>query len=281
MPTYAIGDIQGCKNELESLLELINFDSLNDKLWFAGDLVNRGPDSLGALRLIYSLKDSVIAVLGNHDLHMLAISERLKQNSKSFKKNPKDNFYPILEAPDADDLLDWLRFRPLVHVEDQYLLVHAGVYPFWDRNQVTEYAGEVELVLRGEQYSEFLQQMYGNQPDQWSSSLKGHDRLRFITNSLTRMRYCEPDNSLDMLSKGPVNETSDNLTPWFKVKDRTKHQGYILHGHWASLLEKEPEQGIISLDTGCVWGNQLSAWCLEEKRWYSVPAIKKSKEYGS
>jgi bis(5'-nucleosyl)-tetraphosphatase (symmetrical) len=279
MPTYAIGDIQGCKNELESLLELINFDSLNDKLWFAGDLVNRGPDSLGALRLIYSLKDSVVAVLGNHDLHLLAVSERLKQTQQvgkaPFKRNPKDNFYPILEAPDAEELLDWLRFRPLVHVEDQYLMVHAGVYPFWDRNQVIEYAGEVEQVLRGNQYSEFFQQMYGNQPSQWSSSLVGHDRLRFITNSLTRMRYCNPDNTLDMLSKGPVSETSDNLIPWFKTKNRIKHPGYILHGHWASLLEKEPEEGIISLDTGCVWGNQLSAWCLEEKRWYTVPGYQK------
>jgi bis(5'-nucleosyl)-tetraphosphatase (symmetrical) len=275
MPTYAIGDIQGCKNELESLLELINFDSANDKLWFAGDLVNRGPDSLGALRLIYSLKDSVIAVLGNHDLHMLAVYEREKESSAVFRRNPKDNFYPILEAPDAEDLLDWLRFRPLVHVEDQYLLVHAGVYPFWDRNQVTEYAAEVEEVLRSDQYKEFLLQMYGNQPDQWTTSLEGNDRLRFITNSLTRMRYCNPNNSLDMLCKGPVSETSDNLIPWFKIKGRTNHLGYILHGHWASLLEKEPAEGIISLDTGCVWGNQLSAWCLEEKRWYSVPGYQK------
>jgi bis(5'-nucleosyl)-tetraphosphatase (symmetrical) len=270
MPTYAIGDIQGCKNELESLLELINFDPINDKLWFAGDLVNRGPDSLGALRLIYSLKNSIVAVLGNHDLHMLAQADKT-----SLKKSPKDNFYPILDAPDADVLLDWLRFRPLVHVEDDYILVHAGVYPLWDRNEVLQYAGEVEQVLRSNQCGEFLQQMYGNHPDKWSIHLKGHDRLRFITNSLTRMRYCTPDNTLDMLCKKPVSEASDNLIPWFKSKERIQHQGYILHGHWASLLEKEPEQGIISLDTGCVWGNQLSAWCLEEKRWYSVPGYQK------
>ena len=281
MPTYAIGDIQGCKTELESLLELINFDAAKDKLWFAGDLINRGPDSLGTLRLIYSLKDSVVVVLGNHDLHMLAVNARLQQDEKQrqpFKRNPKDNFYPILDAPDADDLLDWLRFRPLVHVEDQYLLVHAGVYPLWDWNDITQYAGEVEKVLRSEHYTEFLKQMYGNQPDKWSTSLIGNDRLRFITNTLTRMRYCYPDAALDMLCKGPRSQTSEKLIPWFKVKDRIKHQGYILHGHWASLMEKEPEEGIISLDTGCVWGNKLSAWCLEEKRWYSVPGYQKNKE---
>jgi len=284
MPTYAIGDIQGCKDELESLLELINFDSAKDMLWFAGDLVNRGPDSLGTLRLIHSLKDSAVVVLGNHDLHMLAVNERLNvaaqnhsntSHGEQFKRKSKDNFYSILDAPDAEVLLDWLRFRPLVHVEDQYLLVHAGVYPLWDRKDVIQYAAEVEKALRSDNYPDFFKHMYGNHPEKWSTSLIGNDRLRFITNTLTRMRYCYPDNSLDMLCKGPISEASDNLTPWFNSKDRIKHQGYILHGHWASLMEKEPEQGIISLDTGCVWGQQLSAWCLEEKRWYSVPGYQK------
>ncbi|PCJ48643.1 MAG: diadenosine tetraphosphatase [Gammaproteobacteria bacterium] len=274
MATYAIGDIQGCRVELEVLLELINFDPTADQLWFAGDLVNRGPDSLGALRLIHSLRDCSVIVLGNHDLHLLAVFEAGK-NATQIKQNPKDNFYTILDAPDADQLLDWLRFRPLVHVKDDYLLVHAGVYPLWSRQEIIDYAGEVERVLRGKEYSEFFTQMYGNQPEKWSSDLTGNDRLRFITNSLTRMRYCYQDYSLDMLCKGPVSETPEDLIPWFKVKGRIKHQGYILHGHWAALIEKEPLAGIISLDTGCVWGNKLSAWCLEEKRWYSVAGYQK------
>ena len=141
-----------------------------------------------------------------------------------------------------------------------------------------EVAAEIESVLRSDLKGEFFEQMYGNQPDNWSSSLSGNDRLRFITNSLTRMRYCYQDGSLDMLCKGPINQAADKLIPWFKIEGRIEHPGYILHGHWASLMDKEPAEGIISLDTGCVWGNQLSAWCLEEKRWYSVPGYQKNRE---
>ncbi len=265
MSTYAIGDIQGCREQLEALLEHIRFDPITDRLWFAGDLVNRGPDSLGTLRLIYSIRDSIIAVLGNHDLHLLAV------NINSECGNRKDTFNDLLVADDAKILLDWLRFRPLAHAEGEYLMLHAGVYPLWDRLTTLKLAAEVEQLLRSEGHAAFFLQMYGNQPDTWCATLVGQDRLRFITNALTRMRYCYPNNSLDMLNKGPVTEAPANLIPWFQMPDRVIHQGYILHGHWAALMGGEPTPGIISLDTGCVWGNSLSAFCLEEKRWYSVP----------
>jgi len=270
MSTYAIGDIQGCRVQLEALLESIRFDPAKDKLWLAGDLVNRGPDSLGTLRLIYSLKESVIAVLGNHDLHMLAV---YKDRNRA---NRKDTFFSLLDAPDADKLLEWLRFCPLVYAEDNYLMLHAGTHPYWDRQQTLTYASEVEQVLRSEQHSDFFQQMYGNQPDSWSEELQGNERLRFITNVLTRMRYCYADSSLDMQCKGPISEAPSELIPWFDMPNRVVHEGYILHGHWAALMGGESPSGIISLDTGCVWGNKLSAWCLEEKRWYSVTGYKKS-----
>lgn len=264
MSTYAIGDVQGCREQLESLLELIRFDPLKDKLWFAGDLVNRGPDSLGTLRLVHSIKESVIVVLGNHDLHLLAV------NYDRARANSKDTFLPLLEAADAKSLLDWLRFCPLVHAEGDYLLVHAGVHPLWNRQAMLHYAAEVEAILRSNQHQAFFQRMYGNQPDQWSADLQGQDRLRFITNVMTRMRYCYADNALDMLCKGAISEAASGLIPWFNANNRIEHEGYILHGHWASLMDKEPKAGIISLDTGCVWGNKLSAWCLEEQHWYSV-----------
>ncbi len=265
MPTYAIGDVQGCKDQLEHLLEVIHFDPTVDTLWFAGDLVNRGPDSLGTLQLIYSLRKSVEVVLGNHDLHLLAVSEHPS------KQNSKDTFDDVLEAVDRTKLLLWLRHQPLVHVEGDFLMTHAGVYPLWDRNEVVAYAEEVEQVLASDQYSEFLLQMYGNQPDKFSTTLTGMDRLRFITNTFTRMRFCTDDMALDMLCKKPIEDAPDELIPWFNVNNRIDHRGTILHGHWAALLGGEPKPGIISLDTGCVWGNKLSAWRLEDKQWFSVP----------
>ncbi|MCP3673550.1 MAG: symmetrical bis(5'-nucleosyl)-tetraphosphatase [Gammaproteobacteria bacterium] len=267
MSTYAIGDIQGCREQFEALLEHIRFDSAADTLWLAGDLVNRGPDSLGTLRLIHSIKDSVIAVLGNHDLHALAAS-----TDRNFA-NRKDTFFSLLDAPDADVLLGWLRFRPLVHTEGDYFMSHAGVHPYWDLHLTAALAVEVEEVLRSEQHLEFFQHMYGNFPEKWSQKLVGYDRLRFITNALTRMRYCYADGSLDMKCKVPIVEAPRNLIPWFKIPDRITHSGYILHGHWAALMGGEPLPGIISLDTGCSWGGTLSAWCMEEKQWYSVPGI--------
>ena len=265
MPTYAIGDIQGCREQFEALLELINFDPACDKLWLVGDLVNRGPDSLGTMRLVYSIKDSVIVVLGNHDLHALAV------NINRSRATRKDTLDSLLDADDAKQLLDWLRFRPLAHADGDYLMVHAGTYPLWDRATTLALAAEVEQVLRSEDHVSYFLQMYGNQPDRWSNQLTGQNRLRFITNALTRMRYCYADSSLDMNCKGTIAEAPADLMPWFDVPGRVVHQGYVLHGHWSALTGTKPVPGIISLGADCVWGNKLSAWCLEEKRWYSVP----------
>ncbi len=265
MSTYAIGDIQGCREQLDKLLEHIKFDPASDTLWLAGDLVNRGPDSLGTLRLIYSIRESVIAVLGNHDLHMLAVSQ--DRNCA----NRKDTFFDVLDAHDSEKLLKWLQFCPLAHYDADCLMVHAGIHPLWDIPLTLELAAEVEQILRSNQSHTFFQHMYGNKPDLWSPALSGHERLRFITNVLTRMRYCYTDGSLDMKCKGPIADATDGLMPWFDMPSRVQLQGHILHGHWAALLGGESKQGIISLDTGCVWGNTLSTWCIEEKHWYSVP----------
>ncbi len=265
MSTYAIGDVQGCTEQLEALLELIQFDPASDRLWFAGDLVNRGPDSLGTLRLIYSIRDSVTVVLGNHDLHMLAVDADKRCGNK------KDNFSAVFEADDKEQLLEWLRFCPLIHREKDYLMVHAGIHPDWDKDTSMALASEVENILRSDDNIAFFRQMYGNKPESWSPELSGNDRLRFITNVLTRMRYCYADKRMDLLFKGPVSKAPADLIPWFSVPGRIKQKGYILHGHWASLEDTQQPSRIVSLDTGCVWGNKLSAWCLEDKRWFSVP----------
>jgi bis(5'-nucleosyl)-tetraphosphatase (symmetrical) len=264
MATYAIGDVQGCREQLESLLDHINFDTSKDKLWFAGDLVNRGADSLGTLRLIYRLRESVVAVLGNHDLHLLAVNVDASRGTK------KDNFYDIFDAEDKDLLLGWLQQCPLAYAEHGHLLVHAGVYPLWDVQMLLSYAREVEQVLQSEESDSFFRQMYGNKPERWSDNLQGIDRVRFITNALTRMRYCDDDNSLDMICKLPVAEAPDELIPWFNANNRKPISETILHGHWAALNASDVIDGVVSLDTGCVWGGRLSAWCIEEKRWYSV-----------
>jgi len=163
-----------------------------------------------------------------------------------------------------------------VHVKDEFFLVHAGIYPFWNAIETQQYAAEVEDVLRGPEYKQFFKHMYGNKPDMWSSSLTGYDRLRFITNALTRMRYCFQNGALDMLFKGPINEAADDLIPWFDLENRIEHSGYIIHGHWGALMGGELRPRIISLETGCVWGYTLSAWCLEKNSWYSVEGYKKN-----
>ena len=273
MATYAIGDVQGCREQLEQLLERINFDTSTDKLWFAGDLVNRGADSLGTLRLIYQLRNSVVVVLGNHDLHLLAVNQDLSRGTN------KDNFYNIFDAADKEVLLAWLQQCSLVHLEQNHLLVHAGVYPLWNIQSLLKYAREVEQILQSENSESFFQQMYGNTPQRWSNTLEGIDRARFITNALTRMRYCSDNNSLDMINKAPVAQAPDGLTPWFMAKNREPVSETVLHGHWASLNKSDVTDGIINLDTGCVWGGRLSAWCLEEKRWYSVAGEKKTGKF--
>lgn len=254
MTTYAIGDIQGCYRELRALTDKINFDPALDQLWFVGDLVNRGPGSLETLRFIRSLQHSAVTVLGNHDLHLLAVSEGLRKPKK------KDTLNPILEAPDAADLLNWLRHRPIMHydAERNTAMAHAGIYPAWTLAEARNHARELELVLQSPAYHDFLIEMYGNSPDVWSDDLKGNDRLRFITNSFTRMRFVSDAGKLDLIHKSGLDHIPRAMTPWFRAANRRNQQTRIVFGHWAALGFHQ-ENNVIALDTGCVWGGQMSA----------------------
>ncbi len=266
---YAIGDIQGCHDALQRLLESIHFDPCSDTLWFVGDLVNRGPASLEVLRFVHSLGERAVTVLGNHDLHLLAVAA----SAESPKK--KDTLDDILEAPDREELLDWLRHRPLVHLENGWLLVHAGLAPQWSARKARKLAGEVEAVLQSADAGEFFRHMYGDQPKRWSGDLRGWDRLRCITNYLTRIRYCLPDGTLDLKAKGPPGTQKPGWLPWYAVPERASRDTPILFGHWATLRlngEDPVSHNAFHLDTGCVWGGELTALRLEDRRWFSVAA---------
>jgi len=229
MAVYAIGDVQGCFDELQSLLELIDFKPDLDQLWFAGDLVNRGPKSLETLRFIRSL--NAVSVLGNHDLHLLACAYIPARRKR------KDTLTHILDAPDAAQLLEWLRHQPLLHYDRTlgYTLVHAGLPPQWDLETARACSAEVEQVLRGDSYAEFLNAMYGNKPNVWTPALTGWDRLRFITNCFTRLRYCDSNGRLALEEKGPPDSQPDHLKPWFEWKSRKSRDMNILFGHWSTL----------------------------------------------
>ncbi len=255
MAVYAIGDIQGCYDSLQRLLEFIRFDPADDKLWFAGDLVNRGPHSLETLRFVKGLGDRAITVLGNHDLHLLAISEG------NFKHKSKDHTLdPILEASDRDELLHWLRHQPLMHHSERrgFSLVHAGLPPQWDIPTALQCAKELESTLRGDGFHDYCQQMYGNEPHRWSNSLSGMERLRFITNCFTRLRYCDVRGSLALKEKGPPGAQNGSLVPWFEFKGRASRKDRILFGHWSTLGYRH-EANVWALDTGCLWGGKLTA----------------------
>jgi bis(5'-nucleosyl)-tetraphosphatase (symmetrical) len=254
MTTYAIGDIQGCYDELMSLLQLIHFDPTKDQLWFTGDLVNRGPASLQVLRAVRELGDAAITVLGNHDLHLLAVA----QGAAPFHSS--DTLQDILTAPDRDELLHWLRQQPLLYHDAalDYTLVHAGLPPQWDLATAQACAHELENMLRGDNYWEFFQHMYGNTPDVWADDLSSWDRLRFITNSFTRLRYCDADGRFDFKSKGKPGTQPAGVFPWFEVPGRRSANLRILFGHW-STLGLQRGDNIVSLDTGCLWGGQLTA----------------------
>jgi bis(5'-nucleosyl)-tetraphosphatase (symmetrical) len=269
MATYLLGDIQGCRQQLESLLDVITFNPDADTLIFTGDLVNRGPDSVGTLRLVKALGDSAKTVLGNHDLHLLAVAYTGQHRSA------KDNFNDVLEAPDKLELLNWLENQPLVIADNQLLVTHAGVPPQWNKQQTISFGNELAEVINGggERALSFYQKMYGNQPRLWSKHLAGNERLRFITNALTRMRYCEADMGLDLACKLPPAKAPKQLVPWFKHPHRNPVEGIIAHGHWAALSAGEFVPNVISLDAGCVWGQQLCAWRLEDSSWHFVPGL--------
>ena len=268
MAIYAIGDVQGCYDELRRLTDGLGFDPTEDELWFVGDLVNRGPKSTETLRFVSGLGESATVVLGNHDLHLLAAGEDPTRIDTSLRE--------VLRAPDAAELLEWLRQRPLAHYRPELntLLVHAGVHVTWDPLQTVKLAREVETTLRGDQYPVFLAGMYGGKPDAWSADLAGLDRLRFITNCLTRIRFCHPDGRLDFENKGPLGSQPDLLEPWFDLPGRATESVRIVCGHWSALgLLTRPD--LLMIDTGCVWGRQLTAARLDGPlRTFSVEAAR-------
>jgi len=261
MAIYAIGDIQGCYTQLQQLLDKLNFDSATDKLWFAGDIVNRGPDSLNTLRFIKSLGTNAITVLGNHDLHLLAVA-----NGRG-KQGRKDTIKEILEAPDREELLEWLISKPLIHYDKDFdaCLVHAGIYPYWTIQQSIDYAHEVEDLLQSEKHHEYFHHMYGDKPPKWSDHLTGWDRLRFITNAFTRMRYCKTDGHLALKDKSAPGTQSEGMIPWFQHPQRNTGDTAIIFGHWSTLQGTEIEN-LYPLDTGCLWGGQLTALRIDDRK---------------
>ena len=254
MAVYAIGDVQGCYAPLQRLLERLRFDPGRDTLWFAGDLINRGPQSLPVLRLVRSLGERALTVLGNHDLTLLAVAAGVRQPKHS------DTFQAILQAPDREELLHWLRCQPLLHHDAAlgFTLVHAGLAPQWDLLQAQDCAAELEAVLRGPAYRDFIFQMFGSEPRRWRDELQGAERWRFIVNCFTRLRYCHADGALNFSEKGPPGSQAAGLWPWFQAPRRRNVGLNIVFGHWASLgYYRAP--GIYALDSGCVWGGRLTA----------------------
>jgi len=263
MPTYAIGDLQGCCDELERLLDLLRFDSAQDQLWLVGDLINRGPESLRTLRLVMALGSAASVVLGNHDLHLLATAHAVRRPA------PSDTLMPILDAPDAADILDWVRTRKLAHFSDGWLMVHAGVLPQWTVADALARAAEVEAVLRGDDWPDLLRHMYGNHPDQWSDALHGWDRLRVIINTFTRLRFCDLAGRMDLDTKEGAGAAPAGMHPWFEVPGRRTAGTPIVFGHWSTLgLVLQPN--LLGIDTGCVWGGRLSAVRLEDRALFQV-----------
>lgn len=264
MTTYALGDVQGCQPQMHELLEMIDRESPHAKLLFAGDLVNRGPNSLDALRQVRNMEEKAVTVLGNHDLHLLAVAAGIQT------MKPGDSIQPILEAPDRDELIDWLRHRPMAYTDDRHLLVHAGVLPQWDLNKTMELAHEVEMVLQGSDWKDFLKEMYGNVPNKWDDSLTGTARLRCIVNGLTRLRFCRADGEMEFASKMGTSEAPSGYMPWFDVPDRKTWNVTVVFGHWSTLGLLLREK-LIALDTGCVWGGELTAVRLEDRAVFQVP----------
>lgn len=267
MAVYAIGDIQGCFDELQSLLRLIHFNPQHDRLWFAGDLVNRGPKSLETLRFIKDLGNRAASVLGNHDLHLIAAAHGYPISGDDHTLDA------ILNAPDRDELINWLRRQPLLHHDDTlgYTMIHAGLPPQWDLALARQCAQEVETCLRGDRITDFIEHMYGNKPRQWSDDLSGWKRLRFTVNCLTRLRFCDDQGRLKLKYKGPPGSQPPEYRPWFELPDRKSRHMNIVFGHW-STLGKRNDAGIFPLDTACLWGGKLTALRIDTApQWFILP----------
>jgi len=263
MATWVVGDVQGCKKPLKRLLKRVGFRWEEDRLWCVGDIVNRGPKCLKTLRWFHRHRERITLVLGNHDLHLLALDAGVREPGRS------DTLQSILDAPDRRELLDWLRGQPLLHREQGFTLVHAGIPPQWTVDEAEARAREVEAVLRSPDARAFFAAMYGNEPARWSNELTGMDRLRVITNYLTRMRYCRADGTLDLLSKGPLDSPGGpaaddpELAAWFQHRERLAAGDRVVFGHWASLRGITGDANAIALDSGCVWGYSMTLYCLE------------------
>ncbi|MDN3524236.1 symmetrical bis(5'-nucleosyl)-tetraphosphatase [Halomonas sabkhae] len=266
MTTYVIGDLQGCHAEFVALLERLSFDPRRDHLWLAGDLVNRGPGSLDCLREARALGESAEVVLGNHDLHLLAVA----RGGAGLKR--KDTLAPILEAPDREALLDWLQSRPLLVRRGNTVMSHAGLPPQWGIEQAARLAGEVEHCLSSDRAGAFLERMYGNEPSAWHDALEGIERQRVIVNTLTRMRFIDACGRLDFAAKEGLDTAPEGFAPWFQFP--RDDQAHLLFGHWAALEGRTPDSRVRAdaLDTGCVWGGSLTALDLETGQRISVPS---------
>ncbi len=266
MATYAIGDVQGCFGPLQSLLAQIGFRASRDRLWFVGDLVNRGPQSLEVLRFVKDLGASAVSVLGNHDLHLLMVADG------QAKVHRQDTLGAILNAPDRESLLAWLRALPLMHAEHGYAMVHAGLLPGWSIRRALDLATETQHALLADTRHALMAQMYGNLPDRWEDSAGGYDRLRIIINAMTRLRVCTADGRMDFSHKGGVEDIPAGFMPWFEVPGRRSADSTIVCGHW-SALGLRLQDNLIALDTGCVWGGRLSAVRLEDRRLFQVAGL--------
>jgi len=266
MSNYSIGDVQGCFKQLIDLLHKIKFDPHHDRLWFTGDLVNRGPESLAVLRFVKHLGDKAIVVLGNHDLHLLAVANQQVPIGKH------DTFAEILAAKDCAELCTWLRQQPLLHHDAHlgYTMVHAGLAPQWNLAKAKQCASEVEEVLQSDRYLELLQHLYGNEPNRWDDHLTGFERLRLIINYFTRMRFCKVDGTLDLATKGSVTAPPQDFFPWFNITNRKNKDLKIIFGHWAALNGETHVPNVFAIDTGCVWGNCLTAMRLKDGERFTV-----------
>lgn len=266
MATYAIGDIQGCFGTLCCLLEKIAFDPAKDRLWFVGDLVNRGPRSLETLRFVRGLGVAAVVVLGNHDLALLMAAEGFGKRGKD------DTVEDVLNAPDRDVLLDWLRHQPLCHVDHDLCMVHAGLLPAWSVTQARALAGEVEAALVADDWRDFLANMWGSEPAAWDDALVGWPRLRAIVNAMTRMRFCTPGGIMDFHAKGELVDAPPGYVPWFEVPGRRSADSVLVTGHWSALgLKMTPN--LLAIDSGCLWGGMLTAVRLADRAVFQVPCL--------
>jgi bis(5'-nucleosyl)-tetraphosphatase (symmetrical) len=264
--TYVIGDVQGCFDAFQELLVSIAFNPASDRLWLAGDLVNRGENSIGMLRWCMQHNDHIVAILGNHDLHLLAVAEGFVPPHRN------DTLAEILDAPDRAEVLDWLRHRPMLHREGKWLMVHAGLLPDWTPELAASLAHELEAALRGRYWKRFLKNMYGNEPRRWDARLTGQDRFRLIANAMTRIRFLHEDGNMEFQHKGSLVNAPTELTPWFDYPGRQSLDVQVFFGHW-STLGLLLRADAVGLDTGCLWGGQLSAFRLEDGRLFQVGCL--------